>query len=68
MWDTHKWNIVIFTMVFVIFAMMIIFMIYFFDTSIRSKADAEKILGIPVLAVIPIAEEEEVKKDEKKRK
>ena len=61
-------NIVIFAMVFVIVAMMIIFMIYFFDTSIRSKADAEKILGIPVLAVIPIAEEEEVKKDEKKRK
>jgi len=60
-------NIVIFAMVMVIFTMMVIFIIYFFDTSIKSKADAEKLLGIPVLAVIPLAEEEG-KKDEKKNK
>jgi len=61
-------NIAIFTIVMVIFAMMIIFIIYFFDTSIKSKADAEKLLGIPVLAVIPMAEDEEGKSHEKKNK
>ena len=61
-------NIVIFAMVAVILVMMLIFMMYFFDTSIKSKTDAEKILGIPVLAVIPMSDEGEVKKDEKKRK
>lgn len=60
-------NIAIFTMVMVIFAMMIIFIVYFFDTSIKSKADAEKLLGIPVLAVIPMAEEEG-RRHEKKNK
>ena len=61
-------NIVIFAMVAVILVMMVIFMMYFFDTSIKSKAEAEKILGIPVLAVIPLSDEGEVKKDEQKRK
>ena len=48
--------------------MMVIFVIYFFDTSIKSKADAEKLLNIPVLAVIPMAEGEEERRNEKKRK
>lgn len=61
-------NIIIFTMVIVIFVMMIIFVVYFFDTSIKSKADAEKLLDIPVLAIIPIADGEEGKRNEKKRK
>lgn len=61
-------NIIIFTMVAVIFVMMIIFIVYFFDTSIKSKADAEKLLNIPVLAVIPMAEEGEERRNEKKRK
>lgn len=61
-------NIVIFAMVAVILVMMVIFAIYFFDTSIKSKADAEKLLNIPVLAVIPMADDEEGKRNEKKRK
>ena len=61
-------NVVIFEMVAVILVMMVIFMMYFFDTSIKNKADAERFLGIPVLAVIPLSDEGEVKKDEKKRK
>ena len=62
-------NIVIFGAVAVIFAMMIIFMVYFFDTTIKSKQDAEKLLNIPVLAIIPIADdEEEDKKNEKKNR
>ena len=61
-------NIIIFGMVAVILAMMIIFMMYFFDTTIKNKSDAEKLLNIPVLAVIPIADEEEGKKNEKKNK
>lgn len=61
-------NVVIFAMVAVILVMMVIFMMYFFDTSIKNKADAERFLGIPVLAVIPLSDEGEVKKDEKKRK
>ena len=61
-------NIVIFGAVAVIFAMMIIFVVYFFDTTIKSKQDAEKLLNIPVLAVIPIADEEEDKKNEKKNR
>lgn len=61
-------NVVIFAMVAVILVMMVIFAIYFFDTSIKSKADAEKLLNIPVLAVIPMADDEEGKRNEKKRK
>jgi len=61
-------NIVIFGMVTVIFAMGIIFLIYFLDTTIKSKADAEKLLDIPVLAVIPLADDEGDKKNEKKNK
>jgi len=61
-------NIVIFGMVTVIFAMGIIFLVYFLDTTIKSKQDAEKLLDIPVLAVIPLADDEGDKKNEKKNK
>lgn len=55
-------NIVIFGMIAVVFAMIIIFIMYFFDTTIKNKSDAEKLLNIPVLAVIPITAKEEEKK------
>lgn len=61
-------SIVIFTMVAVILVMMIIFMIYFFDTSFKNKIEAERFLNIPVLAVIPLTEDEGAQEDEKKRK
>ncbi len=50
----------------VIVVMAVIFLLYFFDNSIRSKEDIEKLLEVPVIGVIPMVKELEVKENEKK--
>lgn len=60
-------NVAIFGMVALILVMMVIFLVYFFDTSIKSEEEVSKMLEVPVLAVIPFDKENGGKNDEDKK-
>ena len=59
-------NMAIFCVIFIVLVAAAIFLVYFFDSSIRSKEDIEKLLDVPVIGVIPLVKEMEVKANEKK--
>ncbi len=56
-------NAIIFAMVLFIFVAIIIFLIYYFDNTIKSKDEIEKLLEVPVLAVIPMIDEHKEEKN-----
>lgn len=43
----------VFSMAFLVLAMIIVFLMYYFDVTIKTSEDIEKALGVPVLSVIP---------------
>ena len=63
-------NIIVFGMVFFVFGAIIVFLLYYFDNTVKSKEEIEKSLGIPVLAVIPKlgAQKEDNKNEATKRR
>ena len=54
---SHVKNIVIFAMVAFILVAGVVFIIYYFDNSIKSTDDIQKITGLPVLCTVPKFEE-----------
>lgn len=54
---SHIKNIVIFAMVAFILVAGVVFIIYYFDNSIKSTDDIQKITGLPVLCTVPKFEE-----------
>lgn len=56
-------NIIVFALLFFTIGVAIVFAIYYFDNTIKSKEEIEKYLGVPVLAIIPKIEnqKEEIK-------
>lgn len=56
-------NMVVFGLVFFVIGATIVFAIYYFDNTVKSKEEIEKLMGIPVLAVIPKIESQ---KEDKK--
>mgnify|MGYP004697433441 FL=1 len=64
----HVKDIVIFTFIGAIVAILYIFILNMLDTTIKSEEDIEKISGLTVLATIPLYEEEDNKRKGKKRK
>lgn len=55
-------NAIIFAMVLFILVAIVIFLIYYFDNTIKSKDEIEKLLDVPVLAVIPMIDEQKEEK------
>ena len=56
-------NAVIFAMVLFILTALVIFLIYYFDNTIKSKDEIEKLLEVPVLAVIPMIDGQKEEKN-----
>lgn len=56
-------NAIIFAMVLFILVAIVIFLIYYFDNTIKSKDEIEKLLDVPVLAVIPMIDEQKEEKN-----
>lgn len=56
-------NAVIFAMVLFILIALVIFLIYYFDNTIKSKDEIEKLLEVPVLAVIPMIDGQKEEKN-----
>ena len=52
----HIRNVVIFTFAGVVIAVVYVLLLNMLDTTVKSAADVEKLLGIPVLASIPISD------------
>ena len=46
-------------------AIVIIFIVYYFDTTVKDESDIEKITGLPVIGIVPISKEK-IKHVEKK--
>ncbi len=55
-------DVVIFFAVGVVVAVAVVFIIYYFDTSIKSPEEVEKRLGVPVIGTIPLSRKEKRKK------
>lgn len=64
----HVKDIIIFTFIGVVVAIMYVFVLNMLDTTIKSEEDIEKISGLAVLATMPLYEEEDNKRKGKKRK
>ena len=64
----HVKDIIIFAFIGIVVAVMYVFVLNMLDTTIKSEEDIEKISGLTVLAVIPLYEDEDNKRKEKKRK
>lgn len=64
----HVKDIIIFTFIGVVVAIMYAFVLNMLDTTIKSEEDIEKISGLAVLATMPLYEEEDNKRKGKKRK
>ena len=64
----HVKDIIIFAFIGVVVAVMYVFVLNMLDTTIKSEEDIEKISGLTVLAAIPLYEDEDNKRKEKKRK
>ncbi len=64
----HVKDIIIFAFIGAVIAVAYILLANMFDTTIKSEEDIEKNFGLTVLATIPLYEDEENKRKEKKRK
>ena len=51
-------NIVIFALAFFIVVAIVIFLIYYFDNTVKTEENIQKLTGLPVLATIPKAKQE----------
>ena len=64
----HIKDVVIFAFVGAVIAVGYVFIVNMLDTTIKSEEDIEKNFGLTVLATMPLYEEEDNKRKEKKRK
>ena len=55
--------LIAFAMVLFILTALVIFLIYYFDNTIKSKDEIEKLLEVPVLAVIPMIDGQKEEKN-----
>lgn len=66
--DNRTQNIIIFGVIGFILSAAIVFLVSYFDTSIKTEEDILKATGLPVLAIVPKYEEENGGKDKNDRK
>lgn len=50
---SYSKNMIIFALAFFVFVAVVVFLIYYFDNTIKSEENVQKLTGLPVLCVIP---------------